>query len=77
VRQQASAVGGARPAGVLKTAADIYKNEGGLRALYRGVWPTTLRAAMLTATQLPTYDHCKYGERPFPEASARRPCLCV
>ncbi|GBF88117.1 mitochondrial substrate carrier family protein [Raphidocelis subcapitata] len=60
VRQQAAAAGGARPTGVLRTAAEIYGSEGGLRGLYRGVWPTTLRAAMLTATQLPVYDHCKY-----------------
>lgn len=64
VRAQAAAAGGAPAAGLFATGAAIYREEGGLRALYRGAGPTTLRAAMLTATQLPTYDHCKYGGRP-------------
>ncbi|PSC73151.1 hypothetical protein C2E20_3677 [Micractinium conductrix] len=48
------------PAGIWSTAAHMYRFEGGLAALYRGVWPTTVRAAILTATQLPVYDHTKH-----------------
>lgn len=32
----------------------------GLRGLYRGIVPTTSRAAVLTATQLASYDHFKF-----------------
>jgi len=37
----------------------IYKDENGIRGLYKGVGPTMVRAATLTATQLSTYDHSK------------------
>ena len=37
----------------------VFRAEG-LRGLYRGVGPTTQRAAMLTATQVPSYDHTKH-----------------
>jgi hypothetical protein len=37
----------------------IYRNEG-FSGLYKGVWPTTQRAALLTATQLASYDHIKH-----------------
>jgi len=36
----------------------IYHKEG-IRGLYKGVWPNTERAAILTATQLASYDHIK------------------
>lgn len=39
---------------------EIYKVEG-MRGLYAGVVPTVLRAAVLTATQIPTYDHTKHA----------------
>ena len=32
----------------------------GLRGLYRGVGPNTLRAALITAAQVPSYDHIKH-----------------
>jgi solute carrier family 25 protein 14/30 len=70
VRAQAAAAGGAPPAGLFKTAATIYASEGGLRGLYRGIGPTTLRAAMLTATQLPVYDHAKYELTTQPATAA-------
>ncbi len=38
---------------------DIYKTEGGLRGLYRGLSPTVVRASILTAAQLSSYDTCK------------------
>jgi dicarboxylate transporter 10 len=34
------------------------KDEG-VAALFRGVWPNTLRAALMTASQLATYDQFK------------------
>jgi len=34
--------------------------EEGVRSLWRGTIPTTQRAAIMTATQLSTYDHCKH-----------------
>eukprot|EP01112_Ceratiomyxa_fruticulosa_P009911 TRINITY_DN2601_c0_g1_i4.p1 TRINITY_DN2601_c0_g1~~TRINITY_DN2601_c0_g1_i4.p1 ORF type:complete len:304 (+),score=44.77 TRINITY_DN2601_c0_g1_i4:366-1277(+) len=37
----------------------IYQTEG-LRGLYVGMWPTTYRAAILTASQLASYDHIKH-----------------
>ncbi|XP_002741139.1 mitochondrial substrate carrier family protein ucpB-like [Saccoglossus kowalevskii] len=39
--------------------ADIARHEG-LRGLYRGAGPTINRAAILTATQVPSYDHSKH-----------------
>lgn len=38
--------------------ADIYQH-GGIGALYKGGGPTVLRAAILTGTQLSSYDHSK------------------
>jgi len=71
VRAQAAAAGSGRPPGLWATAVSIYKTEGGVRGLYRGVGPTTLRAAMLTATQLPTYDHAKYVLTTHPATAGR------
>ncbi|XP_060069210.1 mitochondrial substrate carrier family protein ucpB-like [Ylistrum balloti] len=34
--------------------------QNGIRGLYVGVGPTVKRAAILTATQIPTYDHTKH-----------------
>lgn len=33
--------------------------EEGISSLFRGVWPNTLRAALMTASQLATYDQGK------------------
>ena len=38
----------------------LRRQEGGLAGLYRGVYPTTVRAAILTASQLPVYDQTKH-----------------
>lgn len=43
-----------------KALGEIFRNEGGLAGLYRGVVPTTQRAIILTATQFATYDEMKY-----------------
>ncbi|KAJ8302296.1 hypothetical protein KUTeg_021283, partial [Tegillarca granosa] len=39
--------------------ADIIRHDG-VRGLYVGVGPTVKRAAILTATQIPSYDHTKH-----------------
>jgi solute carrier family 25 protein 14/30 len=44
--------------GLWATAKQIVQQEGFV-GLYRGVGPTTQRAMILTATQLPIYDHSK------------------
>ncbi|KAJ1334590.1 hypothetical protein BSLG_007745 [Batrachochytrium salamandrivorans] len=43
---------------VMQIVMGIVRSEG-LRGLYRGVGPTTQRAIILTASQLPSYDHSK------------------
>jgi len=37
----------------------VVREEGGVRALWQGVLPSMQRAALLTATQVPTYDEFK------------------
>ncbi|XP_066283447.1 mitochondrial substrate carrier family protein ucpB-like [Branchiostoma lanceolatum] len=39
---------------------EIWHTEG-LRGLYRGIGPTVQRAAILTASQIPSYDHTKHA----------------
>lgn len=39
--------------------ATIFRQEG-VRGLWTGVGPTVQRAAILTATQIPSYDHTKH-----------------
>jgi len=39
---------------------NIVKHEGGIWGLFRGSTPNVLRASILTATQLSTYDHTKH-----------------
>jgi hypothetical protein len=39
---------------------EIYRTKGVL-GYYQGVYPSTIRAALVTATQLSTYDHMKHG----------------
>eukprot|EP00004_Rigifila_ramosa_P016336 TRINITY_DN3869_c0_g1_i1.p1 TRINITY_DN3869_c0_g1~~TRINITY_DN3869_c0_g1_i1.p1 ORF type:complete len:301 (-),score=49.99 TRINITY_DN3869_c0_g1_i1:29-931(-) len=56
VRMQA---GGTQYKGVFHAFATIYRAEG-FAGLYRGVGPTVQRATILTATQLPVYDHSKH-----------------
>lgn len=38
----------------------IYRTEGGIKGLYRGVSATVLRAAVVTGSQLSSYDHAKH-----------------
>eukprot|EP00759_Apiculatamorpha_spiralis_P040212 PhF_6_TR38865/c0_g1_i1/m.58122 len=37
----------------------IFRSEG-IRGLYRGVLPTTIRGALITCSQVPSYDHIKH-----------------
>ena len=39
---------------------DVYKHQGGLPGFYRGVVPTMVRATLLGATYMGSYDSCKY-----------------
>lgn len=61
VRMQAPYVPGqtARYAHTWDAIRQIYTTEG-VRGFYKGVGPTTLRACVLTGTQLPSYDHSKH-----------------
>ncbi|TNY19132.1 mitochondrial carrier domain-containing protein [Rhodotorula diobovata] len=48
-------------------AAQIYRSEG-IKGFYRALVPTTIRAGILTAAQLGTYDHFKHLlKRDFPQ----------
>ncbi|KAI0210399.1 Mitochondrial substrate carrier family protein ucpB [Lamellibrachia satsuma] len=61
VRQQAEGPNDARRHHrTLYAFFDLYR-AGGFRALYVGLGPTVQRAAVLTATQIPTYDHTKHS----------------
>jgi len=40
--------------------AEITRSEGGVAGLWRGCTPTVQRAALLTASQVPAYDHAKH-----------------
>lgn len=53
---------GTRYTGVLNAVASIYKADG-FPGFYKGVVPTTQRAALLTASQLASYDHIKQALR--------------
>lgn len=60
VRMQAQAkAGGHKYSGLSDAFYSIYSQDG-VRGLYKGVWPSTQRAALLTATQLACYDHVKH-----------------
>ncbi|CAK4611039.1 unnamed protein product [Aphanomyces euteiches] len=50
---------GNRYASTRQAFADIWQHEG-VKGLWKGVGPTVKRAALLTATQIPSYDHSKH-----------------
>ncbi|KAF0685266.1 Aste57867_22810 [Aphanomyces stellatus] len=56
VRMQAE---GTRYASMRQAFAEIVRHEG-VKGLWKGVGPTVKRAALLTATQIPSYDHSKH-----------------
>jgi solute carrier family 25 phosphate transporter 23/24/25/41 len=45
--------------GILSTVKLIYKTEGGIRGLYRGLWPTTLGVAPYVALNFQCYEVLK------------------
>merc|ERR1719401_553942 len=45
---------------VVSAFVEISKEGGGVLSLWRGSGPTVQRAALLTASQVPTYDHVKH-----------------
>eukprot|EP01114_Cavostelium_apophysatum_P021819 TRINITY_DN7711_c0_g1_i1.p1 TRINITY_DN7711_c0_g1~~TRINITY_DN7711_c0_g1_i1.p1 ORF type:complete len:317 (-),score=55.65 TRINITY_DN7711_c0_g1_i1:628-1578(-) len=59
VRMQADTGTPRRYASTFDAFAQIWRSEG-LAGLYKGVGPTTYRATLLTASQLPSYDHSKH-----------------
>ena len=60
VRAQASAGGGAG-ASLGAALREICREGGGVHSLWRGTAPTVQRATLLTASQVPTYDHVKHS----------------
>lgn len=45
---------------VRAAVVDIVKHEGVANGLYKGMWTTTARSAVLSATQLSSYDYFKH-----------------
>lgn len=45
--------------GIVEVIKHVLQNEGGVRGLWQGVVPSVQRAALLTATQVPSYDEFK------------------
>lgn len=45
--------------GVWETLSDVYKNEGGIRALYRGIVPTTMGVAPYVAINFAMYEYLR------------------
>ncbi|KAG2386935.1 hypothetical protein C9374_001970 [Naegleria lovaniensis] len=59
IRQQ-SVMNGSRAPNWFFIVKKILKEENGVMGLFRGGTPNVLRASILTATQLSTYDHTKH-----------------
>ncbi|RLN98425.1 hypothetical protein BBJ28_00018917 [Nothophytophthora sp. Chile5] len=59
VRMQADRTGARYNNNFRLACRAIYEQEGLIQGFYRGVAPTTFRAMVLTAAQLPSYDHMK------------------
>jgi len=62
VRMQVGSGHAGRPpyASVGSALVQISREGGGVRSLWRGSGPTVQRAALLTASQVPSYDHVKH-----------------
>lgn len=59
VRMQAARPDGRPPyRTTLHGFVEVYR-QGGVQALWRGIWPNTIRAAVLTSSQIATYDEVK------------------
>ena len=60
VRMQAVEGTGSRYPNTINAFQSIYKETGTVLGLWRGCVPTVQRAALLTAAQIPAYDHSKH-----------------
>lgn len=60
VRMQSASSSPSSPALTLRGHTSSIIHKEGIRGLYRAVWPTTVRAGILTSSQLGVYDHAKY-----------------
>jgi len=60
VRMQADAGGRAQYSSTIDAFARIYREGNGVAGLWRGAGPTVQRATLLTAAQVPSYDHMKH-----------------
>lgn len=60
VRMQGASRGTQRYASVFSALMEISREGGSLRGLWRGTMPTVQRATLLTASQVPAYDHVKH-----------------
>ncbi|XP_050438104.1 mitochondrial uncoupling protein Bmcp-like [Adelges cooleyi] len=64
VRLQAVGEANKPKCNIIKCFRDIYVHEG-LRGLWKGVAPTSQRAAIIAAVELPVYDYCKHNMMVF------------
>eukprot|EP00930_Biecheleria_cincta_P096026 TRINITY_DN87901_c0_g1_i1.p1 TRINITY_DN87901_c0_g1~~TRINITY_DN87901_c0_g1_i1.p1 ORF type:complete len:301 (-),score=49.52 TRINITY_DN87901_c0_g1_i1:244-1146(-) len=62
IKVRMQSVSGTHPpySSVLAGIRDICQEGGSVRSLWRGAVPTVQRAALLTAAQVPSYDHMKH-----------------
>ncbi len=60
VRIQADIKGTAYPS-TRRAFGDVFRKEGGWAGLFQGWSPNTVRAGILTASQVPSYDHIKHS----------------
>merc|ERR1712110_974682 len=62
VRMQRAGVPGGHPAynSTMEAFREVLHDGGGVKGLWRGSGPTVQRAALLTASQVPSYDHVKH-----------------
>ncbi|CAI1770709.1 hypothetical protein SEUBUCD646_0P02910 [Saccharomyces eubayanus] len=49
----------AKPPGIWKLLTEAYKSEGGLKGLYRGVWPTSLGVVPYVALNFAVYEQLR------------------
>jgi hypothetical protein len=61
VKVRMQAAGRTPYASVLAALREIKQEGGGWKGLWRGSGPTVQRAALLTASQVPSYDHVKHA----------------
>lgn len=60
VRMQSAKGASASYSSVAQSLLRITREGGGIKSLWRGAGPTVQRAALLTGSQVPSYDHAKH-----------------